>query len=249
MNKVKLITVFLIPISLMSISVNQKEIKTVEPVEFEDYEGPQNKDTPEEVAGIGKNLKLGLKAGPNTEKYTWNNKYTIVRAVDPKSEKLNADIFIIEKYAKVDTIKNVRRILAGYLQEAYGYSYQDAFTLAKFITYYNAVYRSNMDYFEKKYSKKVLSYLTAENAGIAINYKEWPGNTRMVIPLTKNDSELNTTDITDDEVITNLKKGKEDRGVEDRKEIVKIKKEDLEKKKEKLEEKKEETNKKEEKIE
>lgn len=244
MKKMKLIALFLIPLSVMALTVDEEEVKKVEPVEFEDYEGPnKTRSSHNQIVQIGKDLKKYLKK----EKYTFMGKYTMVHAVDPASEKLNADIFIIEKKAKVDTIYNIRRILSGYLQEAYGYSYRDAFTLAKFITYYNAVYRSDMDYFNGKYSDKVLSYLSDKNAGIAISYKEWPGKSRVLIPLRKDKAGLDTTNITDENVITSLRE-EEDRGVDDRKEIVDIKKEDLKEDKEDLKEKKEEVEKKEEEI-
>ncbi|MDH4262714.1 MAG: hypothetical protein OEV78_06710 [Spirochaetia bacterium] len=244
-KKVKFIAVLLIPVSLISQTVNVDEIKTTAPVEFEDYSGA-NKivNTHEEIIGIGKSLKQGLKG----EKYNWMNLYTIVHAIEPKNDKLNADIFIIEKAATVDTIYNVRRILSGYLQEAYGYSYEDAFTLATFITYYNAVYRGNMEYFEKKYSKKVLSYLSAHDAGLARSYKEWHGKSHVVIPLSNGNSRLDTSNITDKNVISNLKNTEGDRGVADRKKIVAVKKDDLKKDQKELAKKTEDTKKKEKEI-
>jgi len=253
MKKIKLITVILTSVlitswSLFSLTVNEEEVRKVQPIEFQDFKGRSKiKNKHSEIVGIGKSLKEGLR-GRKKAKYTWMGKYTIVHAIDRKSKKMNADIFIIEKRARVDTIYNVRRILSGYLQAAYGFSYDDAFTLAKFITYYNAVYRSNMEYFGEKYSKKVLSYLSAKTAGIDINYKNWSGKTRILIPLKENGAGLDTTNITDDKVIESLKKEKEDRGVGDRKEIVKLKKDEVKKEKKKIEKKKEAVKKKEKEI-
>ena len=240
MKSLKLILLVLIPVSLFTLSVDVDELKTADPVEFEDYHGPNKVvNTHAEITGIGRNLKIGLKG----EKFTWANLYSIIHAVDPKSEKLNADIFMIEKGATVDTIFNVRRILSGYLQETFGYSYQEAFTLAKFITFYNGVYRSNMEYFNAKYSPVVLSHLLAPKTGIAKNYREWPGNTQIIIPLTENEGSVDTSNITDEKVIENLQKNVPDRGVADRKEIVEIKKNELKKEQKELQKKTEETRK------
>jgi len=254
MKKMKLFVVclfslLLAPLTLAAQGVNVDEIKSTEPVEFEDYQGPNKVvNTHEEITGIGRNLNQG-RQDQKGEKYTWLNLYSLVHAVEPGSDKLNADIFIIEKAATVDTIYNVRRILAGYLEDAYGYSYNEAFIIAKFITYYNAVYRSNMEYFEKKYSKKVLAHLTAADAGLAKTYRQWPGKARVVIPLAKGDARPDTSNITDENVVKKLRTTEEDRGVDDRKKIVEIKKDEVKKDQKELARKVEDTKVKEKEIE
>jgi hypothetical protein len=222
----------LITLPITAQGVHVEELRSVEPVEFEDYKGPNKVvNTHAEITGIGKNLTKGLQnqAGQKIEKYSWLGLYTIIHAVDPNSQKLNADIFIIEQGATVDTIYNVRRILSGYLQASYGYSYNEAFILAKFITYYNAVYRSDIKYFETKYSPKVLSYLSEKTVGLSKTYKEWPGKTQIIIPLAKGNNAPDTSNITDKKVISKLRETEPDRGVADRKKIVEIKKDDLQK--------------------
>ena len=69
----------------------------------------------------------------------------------------------------------------------YGYDYRDARALALFTTYYNAVHRGDMTYFKSRYKKVVLKHLNSGNAGISTKYYNWPGRTRMVIPLTEAD--------------------------------------------------------------
>ena len=83
----------------------------------------------------------------------------------------------------MDHIDNLRRIIAAYLESAYGYSRQDSQTLAVFVTVYNAVYRGKLDVFKQKYKTVVTKNLTANKAGLALNYAEWPGKTQIVIPL------------------------------------------------------------------
>ncbi|HOX91644.1 MAG TPA: P83/100 family protein, partial [Spirochaetales bacterium] len=95
----------------------------------------------------------------------------------------DADILILGEGARVDHIRNLRRIIAGYLEKAYRYSPADANTLATFITVYNAVYRGDMAYFGLKYKPVVLKELDAANAGLALRWDQWPGHSRIVIPL------------------------------------------------------------------
>ena len=74
-------------------------------------------------------------------------------------------------------------MVSGYLQAAYSYSPADAQVLARFVVYYNAVFRGNLAYLGGVYKTIVMGNVTAENAGIATKYTDWPGKTRMVIPL------------------------------------------------------------------
>jgi hypothetical protein len=55
--------------------------------------------------------------------------------------------------------------------------------LARFVVYYNAVFRGNLPYFDGVYKTVVMRNVTADNAGIATKYTEWPGRTRMLVPL------------------------------------------------------------------
>ncbi len=165
-------------------------------------------------------------------------KYSLFQARGPKSEKgLDADIISIDRDATVDHIDNVRRIISGYLKEAYGYKEKDAHTLAVFVTIYNAVFRGNLDYFKAKYKKAVLTYLNKENAGISTKYYEWPGKTRLVIPLTgeakKGEvSSVSTTEVTEKKVIENMQAEKGKR-LEERKAMVELKEKEIKSKEEK----------------
>jgi hypothetical protein len=61
----------------------------------------------------------------------------------------------------------------------------EAAALALFASYYNAIHRGDMPYFRSKYKDVVLKRINAGNAGIARIYSQWPGKTRLVIPLTE----------------------------------------------------------------
>jgi len=77
----------------------------------------------------------------------------------------------------------VQRIVAGYLRAAFGYDPGQADRLAVLVTKYNAAYRGNIAVLSQKYTPLVMSYLAADNAGLGLRYTEWPGRTRLIVPL------------------------------------------------------------------
>lgn len=208
--------------------VAEEELKSAGPeIEFENYSGPYTRvDSAEEIKAIGFML---------AETRRFLAKYSILRALDPDElGKYDADIFSIEKEASVDHIDNVRRILAGYLEGAFRYSPEDARLLARFATVYNAVHRGELTYFEGKYKRVVLSHLTAQNAGLSTRYYEWPGATRLLIPLTTGAAAgrlgaLSTTELTEPKVIEELRR-QPDQGLEERKDMVELKEREIEEK-------------------
>ena len=222
---------FLVFFSLNALEVNQPELESVgkDTIEFINYTGPHSViNTKDEIAGIGSSL--GEKVAPNVaNKYETgdNNKYYVIHAVDSSvTTGLDADILILGKNANVDHIKNLRSIISSYLVSAYGYSKADADTLAVFITVYNAVYRNDLDTYKSKYKEVVTKNLTKENCGISVNYKDWPGNTQLVIPLLNpvdgGLSTIDTTIISDSTVIESMQE-EDERGVDERKNLVDIK--------------------------
>ena len=150
---------------------------------FVNYVGPHTTvDTLEQILGIGQSLGRGL--GDKPAELSYNGKYRLIHAVGaPEGQKLDADIFIIEAGAEVDDVLNIMRMVSGYLQAAYAYSPADAMVLARFVVYYNAVFRGDMKYFGGVYKTIVMNNVSADNAGIATTYSDWPGKTRMLIPL------------------------------------------------------------------
>ena len=235
----KLLVSLLFTVLVFSVSaydVDREELeKNKQEVEFINYTGTHEKiDTRSEIYSIGTSLGYDIQGKQNA---ALSGKYRILHLVDPtEPDKMGADIFILEKNSGVDHIRNLRLIISGYLKTAYNYSENDASLLAEFITYYNAVFRGKMDFFESKYNNMVLTNITAENAGIDINYVNWPGKTRMVIPLkngkTGESPALSAKELADEEVIEDLRKN-EDKGIEPRKEMVELREKELDKELEK----------------
>lgn len=223
-----LLALFIFPLS--ALEVDRDELNTIgsDTVVFINYTGPQNVvQTKSQIAEIGSGLGRSVADDPSKAGNFGNSaKYQVIHAVDPsQTDKLDADILIIGSNATVDHIKNLRTIISAYLVSAYDYSQSDADTLSVFITVYNAVYRGKLDVYGQKYKTVVMKYLTADKAGLSVNYEEWPGKSQIVIPLAKIGGGLSTIDtsvISDDKVVESMQED-DDKGVDARKDLVDIK--------------------------
>ncbi len=213
-----------------ALSVNEEEIKSTgsEVVEFNSYSGPHALiESAASITEIGGNLGRQVAIDLNQAgAYGLNTKYSVIHAIDTSDDKkMDADILFINEDATVDHITNLRRIIAGYLIDAYGYNASDASTIATFITVYNAVYRQNLSVFNAKYKSVVTRNLTEEDCGLSTNWSDWPGNTQIVIPLFDMSSSLSAVDtsvISDKKVIASIKE-EDDFGVDERKNLADIK--------------------------
>jgi len=214
--------------TLIAQSVDREELeRNIKEIEFINYQGPHEIiESRSAIMSIGSSLAEIISSG-NTQGSA-SGRYRIMHLIDPsEADKKGADIFIIEANAKVDHIRNLRLILAAYLSKMYKYNDKDAMIIAEFITYYNAVYRGNLSYFDKIYINKVMVNLSKENAGIDVNYKNWPGKTRLVIPLiggTTGKPDLFV--IADKEVVDDLRKDDE-MGIDQRKKITELQEESI----------------------
>jgi hypothetical protein len=139
---------------------------------------------------------------------------------------MDADIFGLGYDVGVDHIRNLRLIIQGYLEGAYGYQERDAALLAEYVTIYNAVYRGNWGYVESRYKGPVLRELDQDRVGLSIRFDEWPGRTLMLIPLGTGIpgslSAVDTTTVTDQRVVEELRRD-EDRGIDQRQDMVDLK--------------------------
>jgi multidrug efflux pump subunit AcrA (membrane-fusion protein) len=200
-------------------------------IEFINYVGPHAiVESIDQIRNIGYSLGTAVKSG--AAQSGDQERYFVIHSVSADDgTKLDADILGFGVDVSVDHIDNVRRIIQGYLEGAYDYSVDDAALLARYITIYNAVYRSNIEYFTSAYKTPVIENLTADKAGLSIRYDEWPGRTLMVIPLMVGEagslSAIDTTSITDENVIDEMRQ-EDDMGLDDRKEMVDLKEREAE---------------------
>jgi len=239
--------------SLFPLEVDIDEIKKAKKVKFINYRGrPKKIDSVSGVMSIGGKLARGVRRiGPN-KKFRYHMKYSIIHAVSEKEkDRISADIFSIDKKARVDHVKNIRRIISGYLRSMYGYSVKNSDTISFFLLYYNAVYRGNIEYFKSIYKTTVLRHINKKNAGISTKYYKWPGRTKMLIPLTV-ESKRGKLDSIDPFLISDKKtRGqirKKDMHIDKRKDMAEIKTKVIDKEKKKIEKEKKELKKKREKL-
>ena len=221
---------FLIAAGIVFAQVDKEELeRNLAPVTFTNNEGPYAKiESREQIRQIGVGLGQAIKSGG--ARAGTSGRYYVIHCVSaPDGGKLDADIFVLGSGTGVDHIRNLRTIIQGYLQEAYGYSDKDAALLAEYTTIYNAVYRLNMDYFSGRYKKLVLDNLNPRQAGLSLRYSEWPGNTMMLIPLGTGGglSSVDTSAISDSRVVEEMRK-EDDRGVEQRRDMVDLKEREAE---------------------
>jgi hypothetical protein len=217
--------------SLSALEVNQEELKStggVDTVVFINYTGPHKKiDSLASIKEIGTTLGTPVAENPSVSSTSGSkNRYYIIHVVDSSEKgKLDADIMYIGSDATIDHIDNVRRILSSYLSSAYNYSSADADAIAVFITVYNAVYRGKIDIFQGKYKNAVTKNLTEDSCGLAISYREWPGKTQIVIPLSDINgglSAIETSIISDSKVVKSMQKD-DGKNIDTRKQMVNIK--------------------------
>ncbi len=211
-----------------AIEVNRNELESAGgSVSFENYSGPHAViESARAIMEIGG--ALGRQVAQNVDvaaTFGEGAKYTLIHAVsDEEAGKLDADILVLNKNAGVDHITNLRRIVTGFLVSAYGYSAEDAQTISTFITVYNAVYRGNIQQFRDKYKSNVISLLDEKKVGLSTDWSQWAGNTQIVIPLgdLSSESVVDTSVISDENVVNALREN-EDKGIEEREKLAKIK--------------------------
>ncbi|MEI6386345.1 MAG: P83/100 family protein [Spirochaetota bacterium] len=171
-----------------SLEVARSELDSTrdKPVTFVNYEGPQAViESDAAIRSIGSNLATAVgKPEGRPDRAGDPDRYAVRRVIGPEAASwLDADIIIIGKNALVDHIANIRRIVSGYLETAWGYSRRDADLIAIFVTVYNAVRRGDVAYLGDRYKPDVMKELPAESAGLSKNWHEWAGKTRIIIPL------------------------------------------------------------------
>ena len=228
MRRALLIAFMLVAAGLSAVDVDEEELEALGTRDFDfiNYEGPyETINTIDQIVGIGRSL--GVAIGDGRLDVVVDGRYRVIRAVDPTTNRLrDADIIVPLPLSRIDHINNMRRIISGYLQEAYAYGSADADLLARWVTIYNAVVRGDIPFFTDRYKPIVLSHLTRDNAGLARRYDEWPGRSRIVIPLSSAAGPgvlgaVDPAEIAADRVVEELR-SLPDRGIDDRQDMVEL---------------------------
>ncbi len=242
-----------VPLLGQDVQIDREELASTgnQDIDFINYVGPHEfLNTLEQIRNIGRSLGSQIEPALSREAAI-NGKYRVRHIVSPEiTEGLDADVFILEENAAVDHVVNLRHIIAGFLEETYGYPGRDAWLLAEFITYYNAVHRGNLSVVQERYKAPVGRVLSTARIGLDTHYSNWPGQTQMLIPLRGGgiqNPKIDTGALSEDEVIENLRE-KEDMGLKPREEMVELREKELDKEQEELDKKREELEKKDEQI-
>lgn len=222
------ITVAVSSFSLFAQEVAEEEFINTEVIEFINYSGTYEViNSLEQIIGIGSTL--GENVEPGASRDVRFGPYRIVHSYEPDNPVgLDGDILIMGEASRVDSITNLRHIIGGYLTSAYGYDEEKAFTLAVFITYYNALWYQKIEHFSSKYKSGVLHHLESDQCGLARIWSEWPGKARIVIPLKGPGYGAEGVDgslISQDEVIEVMRE-EDDKRIEERKDLVEIREEE-----------------------
>lgn len=98
-------------------------------------------------------------------------------------DKAGADILYLGESVGVNTIKCLRLIVSGYVQEAFSCSQTESDLIAVAVCDWNANHYLDSAYFEKRYDLRVFSLFAdlCNDIGLSTDYHEWP-NSRIVIP-------------------------------------------------------------------
>lgn len=230
--------------AVFGVYVAEDEIKKSKRIVFENYKGGVKGVSVRQLIEAGRSL-ASISDESKVKNYL---QYSVVRVL-PKEELFGADIIYISKESRIRHINAIRFILAGYLSQKFGYKYGQAYTLAVFTTYYNAIHRGDLDYFGKRYVSDLFSF-TTEKIGISTRYYEWAGKTELIIPTRVSvlGEKPSLGEIGKEDVIRELKK-QDDLGLDERKEMVDIRKKELEEEKKEIEKKEKELQEKREELE
>ncbi|MEX2443353.1 MAG: P83/100 family protein [Alkalispirochaeta sp.] len=211
--------------SLGALEIDREEIEQSSDVdiEFENYEGPVEAiDSREAIREIGRVMGRGI---ADADAADYDQRYLLTRIIgDVEDDRLAADIIELTAESRVDHIENLRRIISGYLETSWEYGRNDADLLARFITIYNAVNRGAMELFSERYREAVVIELNPAWAGLATSYRQWAGQTQLVVPIRddRGPGSLDAVDprqLVDARVIDELRT-RRDLGIEDRKAII-----------------------------
>jgi len=234
-----LAVVFCFPLYAQEVRVNRDELTSIgdQSIKFINYIGPHEFiNTTDQIRDIGRLLAKGITLQV-PGRTSIGGKYEVVHILAPHIEQgFDSDIFIIGDNAEVDHINNLRTIIAGYLEAVYGFSRRDAYLVSEFITYYNAVYRGDMEMVEARYKEPVVSFLNPGKLGLDTHFSNWAGKTQMLIPLSPvldAGVSIDTGAITDDDVIEEMRK-EEDMSLDSRRDMVELREREIAKEQENL---------------
>jgi hypothetical protein len=165
--------------------LEEKEIRGSKKVKFTNRSNARStRATRKENEALGKTLALRMELDPTqTHKYKG---VKVTRFPTSKEGRLGADIISLEEDSNFGHIHSIQRMLTSYIQNSFEFIEDDAQTIALYVIYYNAMHRNEKTYFESKYDDPVVGALEVESTGLALTYRQWSGQSQIVLPLAFN---------------------------------------------------------------
>lgn len=221
MRKVLVMIILAASLPSFALDVDNNELRKARKVDFVNYTGKDRRQvSPADIVKIGRSLAKDSAPGSRVRFYM---KYSMMRADSPENDgHLAADIFSIDRSARVNHVNVIRGILSAYIQKKFGYSKSESDAIALVTTYYNAIYRGNTDYLGGVYKRVVMNEIRRDNAGMSTMYYEWPGKTKILIPLTEGKTKGIDVITANDEKVNKELRSRKDKSVNERKDIVKV---------------------------
>ncbi len=169
--------------SILDKAYAETYIDSKSPVSWRDYNsGKQIRDMGRRLGSEIKYQSFTAKADNPYASGFPSLKYKVSRIYP--GDKAGADVIYIAKNAGVNTIKNMRRIVSGYIEKAYDIPMDKADTIAVKVCYWNTNHYDDRAYFKENFQPRVNAVFANRTKimGLARSYKNWPGKTRLVIP-------------------------------------------------------------------
>ena len=164
-------------------SLDSSYINTSTAANYKEWTGgyaPEEINTAQQIKDIGIRLGKGITYQENVQDealpYNKGNpayKYSSARIYG--QNKRGADVLLIGQSATVDTVKCLKLIIRGYLENAFGCSEASAKILAEEICYWNTNNYGNKDFFNSSFEAGVTDVFAGryKNIGLPENYRDW----------------------------------------------------------------------------
>lgn len=186
---------FLITHSIYAQNLEESEIRSAKKIGFNNRSAKRA-----DISVKRKNYRLGKRLAENildNPKQEYSTQNTKIRRFQANSKQLlGADVLTIGRRFRYGHVHSLVRILTSYVENAFSYRRNDAKIIAEYILYYNALHRNEKSYFRKKFTPQLIDHLQIAKVGISIDYKNWAGNSQIVIPTGANILNPSGNDIT-----------------------------------------------------
>ncbi|MBR7064811.1 MAG: hypothetical protein IKI31_06675, partial [Treponema sp.] len=175
-----------------AVEIDTNLLESAKPVSYIEDTNPvslKEFNTGKQIRDMGRRLGVSIKAQEKTTTEPFANgapsfKYS-ARRVYHSEYRPGADILFIANNATVGTTKCLFRIVSGYIEKAYNIPMEKADKIAEKVCRWNNNHFDDATYFSSNFNPLVMDSFSDKTSviGLATSYKDWPGKTRIVIPL------------------------------------------------------------------